>query len=347
MLFSAASKRAFCTFSSASRSRSARYCCCTSPIASCACSLAVASWRPVRVRSWTRAFTSRLALRTSRLWYISVAISPAAAEQQRDQHAREDPVQPRQMLHVGGDQVVAGTVGGGGQPGQPRIEVAQQGQQPVGDRRLAQPLEHRLRGGDGPPQLRHRGLALRLRPDEGPDLAAAQQLRPVGDDVEPELDRLQPLLVRLQPVAGDGRLQPRHLQRRLADEPGDVVAGDRAQRLLPLQDQDRGIGRGERQEDDDDEEADAGKARQGRAGRRPQGHVQAGRQVHGVSARPRSGSARAVRGGAEDQAARPQHGGIISSRSGVSGRPAWRPARRSGHNSAASGDPHWYRRDRR
>ena len=75
--------------------------------------------------------------------------------------------------------------------------------------------------------------------DELGCLAGAQQDETVDEDVQPERHRVGIDVVAGQGGGGDRLLQPQHLVRRLAQQPGQVVARDAAEGLLPVDDQHR------------------------------------------------------------------------------------------------------------
>ena len=144
-----------------------------------------------------------------------------------------------EIVLVLGHDVAAAHVGGRGElqhPGHLRLEQAADLHDRVG---VGQPGDHLVDRRER--RLEFLDVALELGPfgDELGGLARAQQDETVDQDVEPERHRVGVDVVAGQGGGRDRLLQPQHLVRCLAQQPGQVVARDAAEGLLPVDDQHR------------------------------------------------------------------------------------------------------------
>ena len=160
------------------------------------------------------------------------------AQDQPEQDAREGPVQHRQVAQVLG--IALGTVAIGGRRDAQQVLV-DGGQQPQNLLRRAgrpQPWQQRLDLGGDLVCPRQGGVHIRAPVEELARLAIAEELQPVLEDVEPELDLLLVPVAVGQGVEGHHGLQPVQLRHGLGHQPGEVVARHVLQRVLALDDQD-------------------------------------------------------------------------------------------------------------
>ena len=144
-----------------------------------------------------------------------------------------------EIVLILGHDVAAAHVGRRGElqhPGYLRFEQAADLHDRIG---IGQPGDHLVDRCERRLELFDVSLQVGSFGDELGGLAGAQQDETVDQHIEPERHGVGIDVVAGQGGGGDRLLQPQHLVRRLAQKPGQVVARDPTEGLLPVDDQHR------------------------------------------------------------------------------------------------------------